>query len=471
MEKGAFMEQNRIYFCIDMKCFYASVECAERGLNPFTTNLVVADKERGRNALCLAISPALKARGVKNRCRISDIPTSFDYIVAKPRMKLYVEYAADIYDVYLDYISHDDIHVYSIDEVFIDITPYLRTYKMAARELTMKVITEVLNATGITATAGIGTNLYLSKIAMDIVAKRMKADKNGVRIAQLDEASYRRILWEHRPLTDFWRVGRGYEKRLNANGMYTMGDIALRSLENEDSLYRLFGVNAELLIDHAWGWESCTMKNIKAYVPTSSSLSTGQVLHCPYTATDGALIVREMCDLLVLDMVRQGIATSQITLTIGYEAISKGELAGFDGEVGVDFYGRVVPKYAHGSINFLDFTSSSAEIINNTLHLYDKIVDKRLLVRRINICASNIKNESERGKVASFEQLDMFTDYDRREMEREKKEQAYFKEKQSQKAIIEIKKKYGKNSILKGMNFLEGATTIDRNLQIGGHKA
>jgi len=498
--------RNNTYIAIDLKSFYASVECVERGLDPLTSHLVVADPSRTEKTICLAVSPSLKAWGVPGRPRLfevvskvkeinnvrrlcspdrrlagstyndivlrGDCSLALDYIVAPPRMALYMEYSRRIYGIYLKYFAPEDIHVYSIDEVFIDITPYTRTYKMSARELTMKVIYNVLSETGITATAGIGTNLYLAKVAMDIVAKHLAPDKNGVRIAELDEVSYRKILWEHKPLTDFWRVGKGYERRLNSHGMYTMGDVALRSIENEESLYKLFGINAELLIDHAWGWEPCTMKSIKEYAPASHSLSTGQVLHCPYDFSGARLIVREMCDLLVLDMVEKGIATDQITLTIGYEALDKGGgCDDYSGEIAIDYYGRMVPKHAHGTVNFSDFTSSSLEIVNNTLLLYDKIVDRRLLVRRVNICAANIKSESERGKSTPFEQLDMFVDYVALHKKIEERDKLYNKEKKAQRALIEIKRKYGKKAILKGMNFEEGATTIDRNLQIGGHKA
>ena len=500
------MKNNNLYLAIDLKSFYASVECVERGLDPLTTHLVVADAARTEKTICLAVSPSLKAWGVSSRPRLFEVvskvkeinsarrwgapgrklvastnndiilrgdPTlALDYIAAPPRMALYIEYSRRIYGIYLKYFAPEDIHIYSIDEVFIDITPYMRTYKMTARELTIKVLCDVLAETGITATAGIGTNLYLAKVAMDIVAKHLAPDKNGVRIAELDEVRYRRMLWEHKPLTDFWRVGRGYEKKLMANGMYNMGDVALRSIENEESLYKLFGVNAELLIDHAWGFESCTMKSIKAYTPSARSLSTGQVLHCPYDFEGARLIVREMCDTFVLDMVEQGIATRQITLTVGYEALnSEKSSLSYEGELVLDFYGRVVPKYAHGSVNLIDYTSSGREIVNNTLQLFDKIVDKRLFVRRITICASDIKNESERGRKTKFEQLDLFTDYEAEALAQDIYEQAYKKEKKAQRAIIDIKRKYGKNSILKGMNFEEGATAIDRNLQIGGHKA
>ena len=496
---------NRIYAAIDLKSFYASVECVERGLDPLTTHLVVADTSRTDKTICLAVSPCLKAWGVPSRPRLfevvakvreinnvrrwgapgrklrsatsndavlrADASLALDYVAATPRMSLYIEYSRKIYGIYLKYFAPEDIHVYSIDEVFIDLSHYSRKYKESPSELIRRVIENILRETGITATAGIGTNLYLAKVAMDIVAKHLAPDKNGVRIAYLNEEVYRKMLWDHRPLTDFWRVGRGYEKKLNSNGMYTMGDVALRSIENEESLYRLFGINAELLIDHAWGHEPCTMESIKAYSPNSRSLSNGQVLQCPYEFSKAKLIVREMCDHLVLDMVEGGIVTDQITLTVGYDTESIDKNGDYQGEITVDYYGRAVPKHAHGTVNFPDFTSSSREIVNASLQLFDKIVDERLLVRRITLCASNVKNESERGRSRDFEQLHLFTDYS---AEAEKQKQIsirYDKEKRAQKAIIDIKHKYGRNAILKGMNFEEGATAIDRNMQIGGHKA
>lgn len=494
------------YIAIDLKSFYASVECIERGLDPLTTNLVVADSTRTEKTICLAVSPSLKSYGVPgrprlfevvskvnevnsrrrwgapgkrfhgatydNRLLLEDTGLAVDYIVATPRMALYIDYSTKIYQVYLKYFSHDDIHVYSIDEVFIDVTHYLKTYKKTARELAETVINDVLSATGITATVGIGTNMYLSKVAMDIVAKRMKPDEHGSRIAELDEMSYRRILWEHRPLTDFWRVGRGYAKKLEAHGIYTMGDVALTSVKNEELLYKLFGINAELLIDHAWGFEPCTIADIKAYKPTSKSLSSGQVLHCPYTAKGARIIVREMCDALVLDMVDKGIATNQVVLTIGYDVESLADPSRtYDGETTTDFYGRRVPKHAHGSANFPRHTSSTDEILRKALELYDRIIDPSLLIRRVTICVNNLANESERDKDGCYEQIDFFTDYSRREKEKMLENEHYVREKQRQNALIKIRKKYGGNSILRGTSFEEGATAIDRNSQIGGHKA
>ena len=494
------------YIAIDLKSFYASVECVERKLDPLTTNLVVADASRTDKTICLAVSPSMKSHGIPGRPRLFEViakvnevnnqrrwnapkrklvgstfnnnilkedkALALDYIVAPPQMALYIDYSTKIYGVYLKYFAPEDIHVYSIDEVFIDATGYLSTYKMSARELTMKVILDVLKTTGITATAGIGTNLYLCKVAMDIVAKHLAPDKNGVRIAEIDETSYRRMLWEHRPLTDFWRVGHGYEKKLEANGMYTMGDIALKSIENEDLLYKLFGINAELLIDHAWGWEPCTMENIKSYRPLSNSMSSGQVLHCPYDYDKAKLITREMCDLLVLDLVEKHIVTNQIVLTIGYdsECLTKGNIS-YSGEVTIDYYGRPVPKHAHGTVNLSEYTSSTNEIINATMELFDRIVDDMLLVRRVNICACNLKDESIRKQDNSPVQMSLFVDYDALERQRQIREAAYEREKRSQHAMINIRRKFGKNAILKGMNFEDGATTIDRNLQIGGHKA
>lgn len=494
------------YIAIDLKSFYASVECIERGLDPLTTNLVVADGARTEKTICLAVSPSLKSYGVPGRPRLFEVVAKvreanarrrwsapgrkfvgatydnrmlienpgleIDYVVAPPRMALYIDYSTRIYQVYLKYFSADDIHVYSIDEVFIDATHYLKTYKKTARELTETVIHDVLGVTGITATAGIGTNMYLCKVAMDIVAKRMKPDRHGVRIAELDEMSYRRILWEHRPLTDFWRVGRGYSKKLEAHGIYTMGDVALASVRNEDLLYRLFGVNAELLIDHAWGWESCTIEDIKAYKPSSRSLNSGQVLHCPYTADKAKLVTREMVDLLVLDMVSKGVATNQLVITIGYDNESlQNPTFSYAGEITIDHYGRAVPKHAHGSISFPRYTSSSTEIIEAAMRLYDRIINRSLLVRRINISVGGLVSESRRESDGRIEQMDFFTDYEKKDEEKRIAEIEYEKEKSRQRAVLDIRKRYGGNSILKGMNLEDGATAIDRNMQIGGHKA
>ena len=493
------------YIAIDLKSFYASVECVERGLDPLTTNLVVADASRTEKTICLAVSPSLKSYGVPGRPRLFEVVTKIaevngkrrwsspgrrlvsatydnkilmtnpsiavDYIVAPPRMAFYIDYSTRIYQIYLKYFSPDDIHVYSIDEVFIDATHYLKTYRKTARELAETVIRDVLKTTGITATVGIGTNLYLAKVAMDIVAKKMKPDEHGVRIAELDEMSYRQILWEHQPLTDFWRVGHGYSKKLNAYGMHTMGDIALASINDEDMLYRLFGINAELLIDHAWGHEPCKISDIKAYRPSSRSLNSGQVLHCPYSADGARLIVREMVDLLVLDMVDKGVATNQLTLTLGYDAENISGGGQYSGETTIDHYGRAVPKHAHGTTNFKLHTSSTEEIMDGAIALFDRIINPSLMVRRVNISVNNLISESRRHEEAKSEQLDFFTDYEKADEEKKEAENKYRREKSKQNAMISIKKKYGGNAIIKGMNLEEGATTIDRNKQIGGHRA
>ena len=494
------------YIAIDLKSFYASVECIERGLDPLTTNLVVADASRTEKTICLAVSPSLKSYGVPGRPRLFEViarikevnsnrrwsaparrfvgatydnrllPTdnslAVDYIVAPPRMALYIQYSTMIYQVYLKYFSPDDIHVYSIDEVFIDATHYLKTYKKTARELAEVVIKDVLKTSGITATVGIGTNMYLAKVAMDIVAKRMKPDEHGARIAELDEMSYRKILWEHRPLTDFWRVGRGYAKKLEAHGMYTMGDVALTSVNDEGLLYKLFGVNAELLIDHAWGFENCTIADIKAYKPSSRSLCSGQVLHCSYTIEGARLIVREMCDQLVLEMVDKGVATNQVTLTVGYDVDSlKNGVTPYLGEIVIDHYGREIPKHAHGTVNFKMHTSSTVEITNGVIDLYDRITNRNLLVRRVNISANNLVAESEREHECQAEQMDFFTDYTQLKNKQKEEKSRYVREKSRQKAVISIRKRFGGNAIIKGMSLEEGATAIDRNKQIGGHKA
>ena len=503
----------RTYIAIDLKSFFASVECMERGLNPLNTNLVVADESRTEKTICLAVTPTLKEYGIGGRARLFEVvqkvkqvnmqrqraagkeltqssyladelrecaDLKVDYIVAPPRMALYMKYSTRIYNIYLKYIAPEDIHVYSIDEVFMDVTGYLNTYKMTAQELAQKMIKDVLKNTGITATAGIGTNLYLCKIAMDIVAKHMPADENGVRIAYLDEEKYRRQLWSHRPLTDFWRVGRGYAKKLEENGLFTMGDIARCSIGkeqdfyNEDLLYRLFGVNAELLIDHAWGWEPCTIADIKAYKPSTNSISSGQVLQCPYVYEKARLIVREMTDLLVLDLVDKGLVTDQLVLTIGYdvENLTNPDIARkYHGEITTDHYGRKVPKHAHGTINLSVQTSSAKLIIDAMLELFDRIVDRNLLVRRVTVVANRVVDESSVEQKQVYEQLDLFTDYEAVQEERDRKEAELLREKNMQRAILDIQKKYGKNAILKGMNFEEGGTTRERNNQIGGHKA
>lgn len=508
------MAEERIYAAIDLKSFYASVECAERGFDPLNTNLVVADVSRTEKTICLAVSPSLKAYGIPGRARLFEIvqkvreingtrrlctpdrkftgksvfadelntspELELDYIAAPPRMALYMQYSTKIYDIYLRYISPEDIHVYSVDEVFIELTPYLETYKMTPRQLVMTMIKDVLNETKITATAGIGTNLYLCKVAMDIVAKHAVPDENGVRIAELDEMSYRRQLWEHRPLTDFWRVGKGISKKLESYGMYTMGDVAKCSLGNdsdfysENLLYRLFGINAELLIDHAWGWESCTMADIKAYRPSAKSLSSGQVLKCPYDFEKAKLIIREMTELLVLELVRKGLVTDQLVLTVGYdiECLSNAEIRkNYDGEITTDFYGRKIPKHAHGSYNLPRHLSSTKIIVNAVTELFDRIVNPQLLIRRMYVVANHIISEKDAVRQDEFEQLDLFSDYAEQARKLQAEETALNREKSLQKAIIKLEEKYGKNAVLKGMNLLEGATTIERNGQIGGHKA
>lgn len=505
--------KNRTYIAIDLKSFYASVECMERGLDPLTTNLVVADASRTEKTICLAVSPSLKAHGIPGRPRLFEVVQkvkevnalrlqkapgrvfssasyndielksspniSLDYIIAPPRMAHYIEYSTQIYNTYLKYIAPEDIHVYSIDEVFIDATNYLYTYNLSGRELATKMIMDVIKTTGITATAGIGTNLYLCKIAMDIQAKHTKADKNGVRVAELDEMSYRKLLWSHRPLTDFWRVGKGYAKKLEEQGLFTMGDIARCSLGkatdyyNEDLLYKMFGINAELLIDHAWGWEPCTIADIKAYKPSTNSISSGQVLQCAYTFNKAKLIVREMTDLLVLDLVDKKLVTDQLVLTIGYdvENLTNPEIKkSYKGKITTDNYGRSVPKSAHGSINLDRQTSSTKLIMDAIMELFDRIVDKNLLIRRVNIAANHVVDEDTVQKTNNFEQLDLFTDYEAIKEEKEEEEAQLAREKKMQKAMLQIKKKYGKNAILKGMNLEEGATTLDRNKQIGGHR-
>lgn len=491
----------KIYTSIDLKSFYASVECRERGLNPLTTNLVVADSSRTEKTVCLAVSPSLKKHGIAGRARLFEViqrvrevnserrykapghvfngksyddtelqkhpEYELDYIVATPQMKKYMKYSTDIYNIYLQYFSPEDIYVYSIDEVFIDITHYLKTYNMKATELVTKVINDVYDKTKITATAGIATNLYLCKVAMDIVAKHTKPNEKGVRIACLDEMMYRKKLWEHRPLTDFWRVGKGYEKKLEQNGMFTMGDVALCSVNDEDKLYKLFGINAELLIDHAWGYEPCTIESIKSYKPNTKSISSGQVLHCPYNYDKTKLIIKEMTELLVLDLVDKHLVTNQIVLTVGYDIdnINNKDI-NYTGEITIDRYGRKIPKHAHGTINLEHKTSSTKIITEAVMKLYDRIIDKRLLTRRINITANNVIDEEKAEREDRYEQIDLFNNY--KEVEANKNKEK--KERNLQRSILDIKKKYGKNAILKGMNFEDGATTIERNEEVGGHK-
>ena len=501
--------KQRTYIAIDLKSFYASVECRERGLDPMDTNLVVADESRTDKTICLAVTPSLKSYGISGRGRLFEVnqrvkeanagrrhdapgrrlegkshffselqvnpELEIDFIIAPPRMAYYMEYSTRIYEVYMKYIAPEDIVVYSIDEVFMDVTDYLNTYKLSAHDLAMKIILDVIETTGITATAGIGTNLFLCKVAMDIVAKHIPADENGVRIAELDEMSYRQTMWTHQPLTDFWRVGRGIAKKLEENGMFTMGDVARCSERDEDLLYKLFGKNAELLIDHAWGWEPTTIKAIKAYRPSTNSLGSGQVLHCPYEADKAKLVLREMADMLTLDLVDKGLVTDQIVVTVGYdiENLTDPERrAKYHGAIVKDGYGRQIPKHSHGTINLDGHTSSTKKIMCAVSELFDRITDKSLLIRRLNVTANHVIAESAAPKKNDgYEQLDLFTDYATLQAEQEQEQRELEREKKMQQAMLTIKKKFGKNAILKGMNLEEGATAKDRNAQIGGHKA
>lgn len=512
------MNKERIYIAIDLKSFYASVECVERQLDPLTTNLVVADLSRTQKTICLAVSPSLKAYGIPGRARLfevvqkvkeantkrrsrlygrgfsgksyfapeldNDPQLEIDYIVAPPQMALYMKYSTRIYNIYLKYVAPEDIHVYSIDEIFADVTDYLMALKMTPEEVVSMIVQDILKETGITATAGIGSNLYLCKVAMDIVAKHATPDANGVRIARLDEMSYRRLLWGHKPLTDFWRVGAGYKKKLEEHGLFTMGDVARCSLggpndfHNEDLLFKLFGVNAELLIDHAWGYEPTTIKQIKEYKPSVNCLSSGQVLQCPYDFEKGKLIVREMTDLLVLDLVEKRLVTDQMVLTVGYdiENLTDPKIRkNYTGEITTDYYGRKVPKHAHGTANLGRQTSSTKLITDAVMDLYDRIVDQNLLVRRITIVANRLVDESTVAQEGAYEQLNLFTDFGaegaKKEAGKQALEEALTKERKLQEAMLSVKKRYGKNAMLKGMNLEEGAMTIERNNQIGGHKA
>lgn len=474
----------KTYIAIDLKSFYASVECRERGLDPLTAHLVVADASRTEKTICLAVSPALKAYGISGRARLYEVIQKVNYInqknkngtsfvIAKPRMALYMDYSTRIYNIYKKYVSSEDIHVYSIDEVFMDVTNYLANSHRSAEEFAQMIILDVLQETGITATAGIAPNLFLCKVAMDIVAKHIPADENGVRIATLDEQSFREQLWDHTPLTDFWRVGRGYMKKLNAHGLYTMGDIALCSLENEDLLYKLFGVNAELLIDHAWGWEPCTMKEIKAYKPESNSLGQGQVLSRPYSFEEGKIVLKEMAELLSLDLVKKKMVTDKIVLSVGYDSenLKDPDKLAFVQEVKKDWYGKDMPKMAHGTAS-LDFpTSSTSQIQQAVVTLYDRIVSRILSVRRFHLTAIRVIPESDVKPVHSFEQYDLFTNIDDVFEQEESLENELNRERAVQEALLKIKDKYGKNSVLKGTNLEEGATTKERNSLIGGHKA
>ena len=502
--------KDRTYICCDLKSFYASVECVERGLDPMTTNLVVADQRRTEKTICLAVTPSLKAYGISGRARLFEVvqrvkevntrrkwaapghaltgssvqdpevrantALALDYLVAPPRMAHYIDWSTKIYQVYLKYIASEDIFPYSIDEVFMDATHYLDLYHMTGRELARTIILDILKTTGITAAAGIGTNLYLAKVAMDIEAKHVPADKYGVRIAELDEMSYRQKLWGHRPLTDFWRVGPGYARKLEGNGLFTMGDIARCSIGNptdhynEDLLYKLFGVNAELLIDHAWGWEPCTLADVKAYRPVTKSIVSGQVLQCPYDFPKARLVVREMADALALDLVGKGLVTDQLTLTVGYdiENLTDPDRAKqFHGEVKIDRYGRKIPKHAHGTAN-LSYTSSGKKLLDAVTELYDRIVDRNLMIRRLSISANRLLEEGKTPEQES-EQMDLFTDYAAKERQEQADEAAHARERKIQEVMLGIKKKYGKNAVLKGLNLEDGATARERNQTIGGH--
>lgn len=495
--------KEKVYAVIDLKSFYASVECAERGLDPMDTNLVVADASRTEKTICLAVSPSLKAYGIPGRARLFEViqkvrevnenrrwsapgrkftgksvydsvlkenpSAELDYIIAPPRMAMYLKYSTEIYKIYLDYVSAEDIHVYSIDEVFIDLTNYLETYKKTAYELTKDIIYNVLWQTGITAAAGIGTNMYLAKVAMDIMAKHEEADEYGVRIAQLDEKTYREKLWAHQPITDFWRVGKGISKRLEKFDIYTMGDIAKMSIHNEDILYKELGINAELLIDHAWGWEPVTIADIKGYKPQAKSIASGQVLHSPYTFEKARVVLHEMVDSVVYQLLEGELVTDQMVLTVGYDIENISADGGYDGEIVIDRYGRKKPKHAHGTANLDRYTSSAKLITNAVLGLYDRITDKNLLIRRLTLVASHIKTEKELREEQQVQQLDLFSTVLSADVEKEHK--ALEKEKRLQKAVMDLKHKYGKNAVLKGMSFQEGATMRDRNRQIGGHRA
>ncbi len=492
-----------VYQAIDLKSFYASVECVARGLNPLTTNLVVADKSRTDKTICLAVSPTLKACHISGRARLFEVVQRIreinyyrlqripdhkfkgksasavelkahpdwevDYVVATPRMAEYIRVSASIYDIYLKYIAAEDIHVYSIDEVFMDVTNYLSSYKMTPHQLAMTIIHDILKATGITATAGIGSNLYLAKVAMDIVAKHVPADKDGVRIAELDEMSYRHQLWDHQPLTDFWRVGHGIAQKLSLHGVNTMGQLARLSINNEELLYKLFGINAELLIDHAWGYEPCTMPFIQEYRPESSSISQGQVLQYGYDFSKGKVVAKEMADALSLDLLDKHMVTDQLVLTISYDKESlKG---GYAGETNLDYYGRIVPKHAHGTANLKEPTSSSRIIREAVEELFDQIVNRNLQIRRLNLTACHIVDEHDWKQQINPVELDLFTDYEALKEALEKEDAVLTKERKIQDAMLAIKKKFGKNALLTGLDFEEGATSRDRNNQIGGHKA
>ncbi|MBP5190608.1 MAG: DNA methylase [Bacteroidales bacterium] len=503
------MKRERQYIAIDLKSFYASVECNERGLDPLTTNLVVADASRTDKTISLAVSPSLKAYGIGGRARLFEViqrlrqvnedrqfhapgyrfsgkstddnelknhpELAVDYIAAPPRMAYYIQYSTRIYQIYLRYIAPEDIHVYSIDEVFIDATNYLKTYKMTAHQLAMTMIREVLRETGITATAGIGTNLYLAKVAMDIVAKHIPADSDGVRIAELNEMSYRQQLWNHRPLTDFWRIGPGIARRLERNEIYTMGMLARQSVVNDEKLYKMFGVNAELIIDHAWGWEPVTIDYIKRYRPETNSFSSSQVLQSPYAVQKARIVVQEMADAVALHLVERRLVCHQLALTVNYDTESLADptvRAAYTGEITIDHYGRPVPKYAHGTFTLAAPSSSARLIIDAILSIYDRTVNPLLLVRRLTIATLNVIHQNDIAETTQLNnQLDLFIDYDEQQQQEQQKTEEFEKERRMQEAVISIKRRFGKNAILKGLNFQEGATAKDRNRQIGGHKA
>ena len=492
--------------CIDLKSFYASVECVERKLDPLKTNLVVADESRTDKTVCLAISPSLKQYGLGGRARLFEVKQKvkeinlqrrklnnyrkfsgksyldeelkknknleLDFIVAPPRMAYYMKYSTNIYNIYLKYIAPEDILVYSIDEVFIDITDYISLYKCTPRQLVTKMIKDVYETTGITATAGIGTNMFLAKVAMDIVAKKCKPNEFGVRIAGLDEMTFRKKLWDHKPITDFWRVGKGIANKLAKNNMNTMGDVARCSHYNEDLLYKLFGVNAELLIDHAWGWEPCTIEIAKSYKPTETSISSGQVLHEPYDNKKAKIIVQEMADNLALDLVNKKFLTKQLVLTINYdiENLTNPDIFNkYFGEITLDSYGRKIPKHSHGTVNLEHYTSSSSIIMESFVNLFDKISNPILLIRKLNLTVSKLICEDKVQTKKKVEQINLFNEKKKKEIKEAKQKDDENKEKEIQKVILQIKNKYGKNAILKGMNLTEGATAIERNKQIGGH--
>ena len=471
-------EAQRTYIAIDLKSFYASVECVDRGLDPLTTNLVVADESRTDKTICLAVTPSLKAYGIPARARLFEVKQKargIDFIIAPPRMAHYIEVSSRVYSVYLKYIAPEDIHVYSIDEVFMDVTNYLATYKMTAHQLAMTMIRDVLSQTGITATAGIGTNLYLCKVAMDIMAKKAPADKDGVRIAELDEQTYRRELWDYRPITKFWRVGRGIANKLAFYGIDTMGRLARMSEQNEELLYKLFGVNAELLIDHAWGWEPCMIADVKAYRPETNSFSSGQVLQEPYTFQKARVVIQEMAEGMALDLVAKRMVTDQLVLTVGYDAecLTRPDIRDlYHGEIITNYYGKLVPKHAHGSLRFDKPTSSSRLLMNGAAELFDRHVNPNLLIRRLNLCVNHVVSESTLAQQpAQPQQLDLFTDYETLERQQQEEQARLDKERRLQEAQLKIKQRFGKNAILRGLNYSEGATAKERNAQIGGHRA